>query len=390
MVKTGLDLIRADRARELSGYRIGLVVNQASIGPDLIHARHIFARRFGTRLTALFGPQHGIFGERQDNMVESPHAVDAELNIPIYSLYSETRKPTASMLNSVDVLVIDLQDVGTRVYTFVYTLAYCMMAAREAGIKVMVLDRPNPIGGLAVEGNPLKPAFASFVGLYPIPMRHGMTIGELAGLFNEAYGIGCDLSLIPMEGWQRRMPFHEAGLPWVMPSPNLPTPDTALVYPGQVLLEGTNLSEGRGTTRPFELFGAPYIDCVQLAEQLRQYPLPGVHFREHHFIPTFHKWAQEVCHGFQLHVVDGEIFRPYRTTLCILHAVQSLWPEAFAWRPPPYEYEHEKLPIDILLGDRAVRERLEGLDDPGAIEDDWQTSLESFLNLRAEHLLYEN
>ncbi len=260
MVKTGLDVIRADSARELAGHRIGLVVNQASIGSDLVHARHAFSHRFDKRLMALFGPQHGIFGERQDNMVESPHAVDAELDLPVYSLYSETRKPTPRMLDGIDVLVIDLQDVGTRVYTFMHTMAYCMLAARDADIKVVVLDRPNPVGGLAVEGNPLNPDFASFVGLYPIPMRHGMTMGELAHLFNEGYRIGCDLSVIPMEGWQRRMRFHETGLPWVMPSPNLPTLDTALVYPGQVLLEGTNLSEGRGTTRPFELFGAPYID----------------------------------------------------------------------------------------------------------------------------------
>jgi uncharacterized protein YbbC (DUF1343 family) len=390
MVRTALEVIRADSARELSGHRIGLVVNQASICADLVHARRIISRRFGKRLTALFGPQHGIFGERQDNMVESPHAVDAELDIPVHSLYSETRKPTPEMLNPIDVLVIDLQDVGTRVYTFVYTMAYCMIAAREANRKVVVLDRPNPVGGLAVEGNPLNPAFASFVGLYPIPMRHGMTIGELARLFNEAYEIGCDLSVIPMEGWRRRMQFHETGLPWVMPSPNLPTPDTALVYPGQVLLEGTNLSEGRGTTRPFELFGAPYIDCTRLAEQLGQYPLPGVRFREHHFIPTFHKWAQEVCHGFQLHVTDGETFRPYRTTLCILHAVQSLWPDAFAWRLPPYEYEHEKLPIDILLGEGAVREQLERLVNPVEIEADWQEALQSFLTVRQHYLLYEN
>ncbi len=390
MVRTGLERIGADGALELAGHRIGLLVNQASIGADLRHARHIFSHRFGKRLTALFGPQHGLFGERQDNMVESPHGVDADLGIPVYSLYSETRKPTPPMLNRIDVLVVDLQDVGARVYTFVYTMAYCMIAAREANIKVVVLDRPNPVGGLAVEGNPLNPAFASFVGLYPIPMRHGMTIGELARLFNDAYGIGCDLSVIQMDRWRRGMSFHETGLPWVMPSPNLPTPDTALVYPGQVLLEGTNLSEGRGTTRPFELFGAPYIDCTQLATQLRQYSLPGVHFREHHFIPTFQKWAQETCHGFQLHVTDAERFRPYRTSLCILHAVQSLWPDAFGWRPPPYEYEQEKLPIDILLGEGSIRERLERVDDPVEIEADWQASLESFRRVRGQYLLYDN
>ncbi len=390
MVKTGLDVIRADSARELAGHRIGLVVNQASIGSDLVHARHAFSHRFDKRLMALFGPQHGIFGERQDNMVESPHAVDAELDLPVYSLYSETRKPTPRMLDGIDVLVIDLQDVGTRVYTFMHTMAYCMLAARDADIKVVVLDRPNPVGGLAVDGNPLNPDFASFVGLYPIPMRHGMTMGELAHLFNEGYRIGCDLSVIPMEGWRRGMSFRDTGLPWVMPSPNLPTPETAVVYPGQVLLEGTNLSEGRGTTRPFELFGAPYIDCPKLATQLRRYPLPGVQFREHHFLPTFHKWAEEVCHGFQLHVTDAEAFLPYRTGLCVLHAILSLWPDAFGWRPPPYEYEQEKLPIDILLGDGAIRERLERLEDPVEMEADWQASLQAFLQLRGQFLQYGN
>jgi len=323
-------------------------------------------------------------------MVETPDSVDPELGIPIFSLYSGTRKPTPRMIHDLDLLVIDLQDVGTRVYTFIHTTALCMTAAAEAGIRVMVLDRPNPIGGLEVEGNLLDPTFSSFVGLFPIPMRHGMTLGELAGLVNREYGIGCDLEVIPMRGWKRQMLFPDTGLPWVIPSPNLPTFDTAMVYPGQVLLEGTNLSEGRGTTRPFELFGAPWLDPAPLKERLNREDLPGVSFREHHFIPTFHKWKDKLCHGFQLHVTDPPVFRAYRTTLAVLKSVISLFPDRFDWKGPPYEYEREKLPIDLLIGDRSVREKLEEGAPLDELERGWRKGLEAFLKRRRKYLLYEN
>ncbi|NOY53704.1 MAG: DUF1343 domain-containing protein [Deltaproteobacteria bacterium] len=388
MVRTGLDEIRSGLPSFLKEDRIGLLAHPASVDSRLVHAREICSKIFSNRLTVLFSPQHGIFGEQQDNMVESAHGIDPDLGIPVYSLYSEVRKPTPEMFSEIDTLVVDLQDVGTRVYTFIYTLANCMDAAREAGIRIVVLDRPNPIGGIAVEGNLLREDHSSFVGRFPIPMRHGMTIGELAGMFNNAFGIGCDLEVISMRGWRRGMYFAETGLPWVLPSPNLPTPETALVYPGQVLLEGTNLSEGRGTTRPFELFGAPYLDTKRAAERLAAYDLPGVIFREHHFLPTFQKWEGTLCHGFQLHVTDRKAFRPYRSTLAVLQSVLSSCPGKFEWRKPPYEYETKKLPIDILTGDPAVREALEGRIDPVRMERGWEEDLSAFRKDRRKYLLY--
>jgi uncharacterized protein YbbC (DUF1343 family) len=390
MVHTGLDQIRNQPPDYLKKHRIGLLAHPASVDSRLAHASSVFSELCGKQLKALFNPQHGFFGEQQDNMVESPHGVDPELGIPIYSLYSDTRKPTPQMMNEIDLLVIDLQDVGTRVYTFIYTMAYCMMAARDAGVKIVILDRPNPIGGLQVEGNLLKPELTSFVGMSPIPMRHGMTIGELARFFNDEMGIGCDLTVIPMKGWKRRMYFPDTGLPWVIPSPNLPTPDTALVYPGQVLLEGSNLSEGRGTTRPFELFGAPYVNTVELSQELNRFALPGVTFREHHFIPSFQKWEGELCHGFQIHVTDRQTFQPFRSALSILQSVFSLYPKTFAWRQPPYEYEEEKLPIDILIGDGDVRRELEAMKPLSEIEQTWQKELADFKALRKKYLLYGN
>ncbi len=390
MVKTGLDQIRTALPASLKEGRIGLLGHPASVDRRLLPTRRILQTLCAGRLTALFSPQHGFFGEQQDNMVESPHGEDPEWHIPIFSLYSDVRKPTPEMLREIDTLVVDLQDVGTRVYTFIYTLANCMMAAREAGVRIVVLDRPNPIGGVEVEGNLLHEGYTSFVGMFPIPMRHGMTIAELARMFNDAFGIGCDLNVVPMKGWKRGMYFRDTGLPWVLPSPNLPTPETALVYPGQVLLEGTNLSEGRGTTRPFELFGAPYLDSRVMAKRLETYDLPGVVFREHHFLPTFQKWEGVLCHGFQIHVTNRKRFRPYRTTLAVLQSVLSASPEEFAWREPPYEYEREKPPIDILVGDRAVREHLEGMTDPVRMEREWEDDLVAFLKLRRKYLLYPN
>ncbi|OIP63842.1 MAG: DUF1343 domain-containing protein [Nitrospirae bacterium CG_4_9_14_3_um_filter_53_35] len=388
MVHTGLQQIKSNPPGFLKKNRIGLLVNPASVDSGLVHSRVIFGELCGRNLKALFAPQHGIFGEKQDNMMESPDSVDRELGIPVFSLYSDTRKPTPEMMNEMDILVIDLQNVGTRVYTFIYTMAYCLQAAGETGRKVVVLDRPNPIGGLEVEGNLLKPEFASFVGMFSLPMRHGMTIGELAQFFNREMGIGCDLTVVPMLGWRRGTFFQDTGLPWVIPSPNLPTPDTALVYPGQVLLEGTNISEGRGTTRPFECFGAPYIEVKDLGRKLQKYALPGLIFREHHFLPTFNKWNGKMCHGFQIHVTDRNAFRPYRTTLAILQSVISLYPGEFQWRKPPYEYEEKRLPIDILTGDDAIRRDLEGMKPLAEIEEGWRQDLDSFKARREQYLLY--
>jgi uncharacterized protein YbbC (DUF1343 family) len=372
----------------LRGQRVGIVANPASIDHAYVHVVDRLAQDAGVTVGAIFGPQHGFHADVQDNMIETPHREDASRRVPIYSLYSETREPTAAMLDGLDVLVIDLQDVGTRVYTFVYTMANCLRGAARAGVPVIVCDRPNPIGGLGVEGPMLHRGFESFVGLFPIPLRHGMTIGELARLFNEAFGLGATLDVVSLDGWSRRTFWDETHLPWVMPSPNMPTLDTAIVYPGQVLFEGTQLSEARGTTRPFELVGAPWIDAARFAAGLNDYGLPGVYFRPTYFEPTFHKFAREACGGCQVHVTDRMTFRPVLAAAAMLRAFHAASPERFAWRQPPYEYEHEKMPIDILAGSSALREQIEAGVDPRAIAASWDDEVATFMKLRSQYLLY--
>jgi uncharacterized protein YbbC (DUF1343 family) len=308
--------------------------------------------------------------------------------VPVYSFYSETREPTAEMLRDVDVLVIDLQDVGTRIYTYIYTMANCLVSARKHGKKAIVCDRPNPIGGVAVEGPMLVKGFESFVGLYPIPMRHGMTIGELARLFNDEFGIGADLDVVAMEGWHREMYFDATGVPWVLPSPNIPTLDSAIVYPGTVLFEGTNVSEGRGTTRPFELIGAPWVTGEHFADALNRLDLPGVRFRPVVFEPTFHKHARVACGGCQIHVLDRTAFRPVETGVALLEAFRAAGREQFAWREPPYEYEATKPPIDILAGSSALREAIEAGVSAAEIARSWQESVGAFEKTRQRFLLY--
>ena len=372
----------------LDGARIGLVSNPASVDRAFRHVVDAVAALPGVTLAALFGPQHGFHADVQDNMVETAHARHPRLGVPIYSLYSGTREPTAAMLDGLDLLVIDLQDVGTRVYTYIYTMANCLRAARRHGVRVIVCDRPNPIGGEAVEGPMLDPAFASFVGQFPIPLRHGMTIGELARLFNAEFGIGADLEVSRLGGWSRALYQDEAGAPWVIPSPNLPTLDSAVVYPGTVLLEGTMLSEGRGTTRPFELVGAPGIDPAALAGALDALGLPGVRFRPAAFEPTFQKHAGRPCGGCQIHVTDRRAFRPVLTGAAVIAACRQAAPERFAWRRPPYEYEHERMPIDILAGSDALRRAV----DAGAAATDlaasWEAALAAFEPVRQRYLLY--
>src|SRR6185436_12713586 len=309
-MKLGLEVLLESKLNLLQGARVGLIVNPASIDSRFRHAADRFHQHPQINLTALFGPQHGIRGETQDNMIEWQSFRDKRTGLPAYSLYGETRKPTPEMLDGVDVLVFDIQDVGTRVYTFIYTMALAMEAARDCGKRFVVLDRPNPINGVQIEGNILEPEFQSFVGMFPIPMRHGMTIGELALIFNQEFGIGCDLEVVQMEGWHRNMWFEDTGLPWVMPSPNMPTVDTAIVYPGTVMFEGTNISEGRGTTRPFELTGAPWPIAERFAEQLNALKLDGVLFRPAVFEPTFQKHARTTCAGAQMQVLDRRTFRP--------------------------------------------------------------------------------
>jgi uncharacterized protein YbbC (DUF1343 family) len=391
-VTTGLDRLTGAWERAIGGLkgRVGLVSNPASVNASLRHAadclEDVMPR--GVTLAALFGPQHGFRSDLQDNMIETPHADHAVRRIPIYSLYSETREPTAEMLRGLDVLVIDLQDVGTRIYTFVYTMANCLRACARHGVKAVVCDRPNPIGGADVEGPVLDPKWTSFVGQFPIPMRHGMTIGELARLFNEHFGIGADLEVVAMEGWHRSMYFDETRLPWVMPSPNIPTPDTAIVFPGAVLFEGTNISEGRGTTRPFELLGAPWIDGDRFADAMNARDLPGVHFRSVFFEPTFQKHARQTCGGCQIHVTDRTIYRPVATGVALLEEFRRQGPRNFGWKQPPYEYEHERLAIDLLSGSDALRLDLERGRPAAEIAAGWQEEVEKFLPIREKYLLY--
>lgn len=387
-VVTGLQRWVESPGRDMRHKRLGLLCNPASVDSCLRHARELIAQRFPGRLTALYAPQHGFFAEKQDNMVESADGRDPFLGIPVFSLYGETRVPTARMFEPIDVLLVDLQDIGTRVYTFIYTMSYCLEAARKFGKKVVVLDRPNPIGGNLIEGNCLKPAMASFVGRYPLPMRHGLTIGELALLFNGEYGIGCDLTVVAMRGWQRGMVHRDTGLPWVAPSPNMPTPESALVYPGQVLWEATNVSEGRGTTQPFELFGAPFINPGKILAFIGGNRLPGATLRPVAFEPTANKWAGELCYGFQIHVTRALEYRPYAASLSLLQAVIHHHGDRFQWKPPPYEYEYRKLPIDLIVGDEKIRRDLESNKPLKDIQAAWQPGLEAFDIVSRRYHLY--
>jgi uncharacterized protein YbbC (DUF1343 family) len=372
----------------LTAQRVGIVCNPASLDHRFTHIADALTAHRGATLAAIFGPQHGFRSDVQENMIETGHGQDAARRVPVYSLYSDTREPTAEMLHGIDVLVIDLQDVGTRIYTYIYTMAYCLSAAKRHALKVIVCDRPNPIGGTQVEGPVLRHGFESFVGLYPIPMRHGMTIGELARLFNEHFGIGADLQVIPMDGWRREMYHDVAEAPWVMPSPNMPTLDTAIVYPGTVLFEGTNVSEGRGTTRPFELLGVPWVSAEKFADALNRRNIAGVFFRPVVFEPTFHKHAKQSCAGCQIHVLDRRTFAPVLVGVLLTEAFRAAAPERFAWRDPPYEYEHEKLPFDILAGSAETREQIEAGVPAEEIARSWEPSVAEFKKLRTRFLLY--
>ena len=354
-VQLPLDRLRELWPQELRGVRASALLHPASVSSKLEHASRVLERLNGDlfQLSAFFGPQHGFLGQTQDNMVEWASYEHPRLHIPVYSLYGEHREPTPEMLQDIDVLVVDLQDVGSRYYTFIWTLYLCMRACEKRDVQVVVLDRPNPINGVTIEGSPTEKGYESFVGMHPIPVRHGKTIGELASQFRDEAFPKCRLSILPMKNWERAMWFDQTGLPWVMPSPNVPTLDTATVYPGMCLLEGTNISEGRGTTRPFEIFGAPFIDAESFCRELNKLKLPGVFFRENYFQPTLNKFAGELCDGTQIHVLDRNVFRPFQTGVEIIRCIRKLYPESFAWKQPPYEYEHDKLPIQILLGGPA-------------------------------------
>ncbi|WP_321493299.1 DUF1343 domain-containing protein [uncultured Desulfobacter sp.] len=376
-IKIGLETLPDNLPGCLKGRRIGLLANPASVTHKFEHAKEVISQLLPGQLCALFSPQHGFFAEKQDNMIESGHFRDPELNIPVFSLYSETRIPTADMFAPIDTLVVDIQDVGTRVYTFIYTISYCLETAAKLDKDVVILDRPNPVGGLQVEGNILEDEYSSFVGRYPIPMRHGMTVGEICSYINTTQKIGCDLTVIPMQGWTRDMYWQDTGLSWVPPSPNLPTPLSAMVYPGQVIFEGTNLSEGRGTTLPFEQFGAPYIDNYAL-KQHAQDRLNGVVLRPVCFQPTSGKWQNQICQGVHIHVTDRQKYKPYLHALILLQEIMKTHPDGFQFKAPPYEYEFERLPMDLILGSRKLRENLEEMNDPIELEKSWQIPLDQF------------
>ncbi len=388
MISIGIEQLILSPPSWLVGKRLGLLCNQASTDRHFIHSRDLIMEAFPGQLRCLFSPQHGFFSEKQDNMIESGHGTDTVSGLPVFSLYGEARKPSAAMFDGLDVLLIDLQDVGTRVYTFIWTVVHCLQTAAETGKRILLLDRPNPVGGEIVEGNLLKPEFRSFVGLYEIPMRHGLTMGELALLCNREMGINARLEVMAMQGWQRQMFFADTGFPWVFPSPNMPSPLAALVYPGQVIWEGTNVSEGRGTTLPFELVGAPFIVPQQVADDISAECLAGCVLRPMAFEPGFGKWAGQNCAGFHIHVTEPSRFYSYRLSLALFQSVRRLYPDDFAYKEPPYEYEYVRLPMDMILGDQQVRKALEQGMDILEIEQEWQEELAGFDALRRSVFLY--
>jgi uncharacterized protein YbbC (DUF1343 family) len=385
-VRTGLEELIA-RPGRLRGLRLGLVANPTSVTRDLVHASFALRRSRALRLAALFGPEHGIWADAQD-LVEVPDSRDPQTGLPVHSLYGRTRVPTSGMLDGLQAMVFDVQDVGSRYYTFIYTMLHVLQACAAARLPLVVLDRPNPLGGAVVDGNVLDPEYRSFVGLHPLAVRHGMTVGELALLFARELELDVDLRVVRMKGWRREMHFEDTGLPWVLPSPNMPTVDTAFVYPGGCLIEGTNLSEGRGTTRPFELVGAPWLDPWTLARDLERERLPGAIFRPVFFTPTFHKHAGIPCGGVHVHVVDRRRFPAFLTYLLLIHHARRQAPSRFTWRDPPYEYEHIKRPIDILCGTDGVRRAIEEGVSPRKLAPGWQKEAATFRKRRAPYLLY--
>lgn len=389
-VLTGLDLIDKCWPKHLKGARAGLVLHPASVNSRLNYAADIAISSNKFRVGAFFGPQHGIRGETQDNMIEWEGFKDKKTGLPVYSLYGNVRKPEPSMLKDVDVMVIDLQDVGARYYTFIWTMELCMQACLENNKSVIILDRPNPIGGHIMEGPVSNIGYESFVGQRPLPVRHGMTIGEIGSYLRFEFYPSLNFHVIKMRGCKRRMWFDETGLPWVLPSPNMPALDTATVYPGMCLLEGTMLSEGRGTTKPFEIFGAPYVEPEELVKRLNKFKLQGVLFRPTYFQPTFQKYAGSLCGGAQIHVTSREKFKPFKTGVAIIKAVHDLYPKLFKWKQPPYEYETEKMPIDILAGTDRLRTDIESGSSLNEMEIWWENEcLEFNKKTRCNYLLYE-
>jgi len=387
-IATGLDQFEQNFWKRLRGQSLGLLANQASVDHHLQNAKNVISNLLPGQLKILFGPQHGFRGEDQDNMVETEDYLDPELHIPVFSLYGNKKDRLSDILGTIDLLIIDLQDVGTRVYTFITTMLYCLKEIAKAGKRILILDRPNPLGGVIVEGNLLRPEFYSLVGASTLPMRHGMTIGELSYLFKDAFTIDCDITVLPLKGWRRHMLWKDTGLRWIMPSPNMPLSETTLVYPGQVIWEGTNISEGRGTCRPFEIFGAPFINPSIIKKGLASKDIKGCCPQEYFFRPTFNKWKGQLCGGFMIHTLNPYIYRPYRTSLALLKIIMETYRDDFAWGKPPYEYDFKRPPIDLIFGDSSIRTMLEEGKDIKEILEDCSKDLEGFLKLREPYLIY--
>ena len=390
-VRTGLEVL-LDNPQPIAGKRVGLVTHPSAITGKIEHAIPLLHNSTKWKLTTLYGPEHGMWGEAQD-MAHVGDAVDVLTGLRVYSLYGDNvdaLAPKREMFDDIDVMIIDLQDIGARYYTFIYTMALCMREAAKAKKRVVVLDRPNPIDGIHIEGNIREDKYASFVGLYPLPVRHGLTIGELAKYFNATLEFDCDVTVVPMEGWKRSMWWDDTGLPWVLPSPNMPTLEAATVYPGMCLIEGTNLSEGRGTTHPFTLFGAPWLDSFKLADAMNDLDLPGIRFRPHYFLPTFQKHAGKTCGGVEMHVTDRETFEPFRTGLWCLKVARDQNPEKFDWRRETYEFVSDRLAIDLLAGSARYREIVESGGDVDEFVNGWEDELQEFDDARQDFLLYRD
>lgn len=388
-IETGLERFIKKDFNRFKKMKLGVLCNQASVAADLRHASELVSQKsLKLNIGCFIGPQHGIRGEKQDNMVESDDFIDPKTKLPVYSLYGASRKPTPQILENLDAFVIDLQDIGCRIYTFMYTMLYCMEAAKTHGKKVIILDRPNPIGGTQVEGNILDMKFSSFVGLFPMATRHGMTMGELALMFNDKLNIQCDLEIITVKGWKREMYSEQWGRPWVPPSPNIPVASSAETFPGTVHFEGTNVSEGRGTTMPFLYLGAPYIKADELAERMNKLKLPGIFFRAIYFQPTFHKGKDQVCGGVHFHVLNKKKFNAFEAGIHLLSEISRSYPDSFAWKQPPYEYETEKMPIDLIAGTDNLRLLIESKKPVKMFLENSREDANHFRKIRKDYLIY--
>ena len=390
MIECGLEVFLKKDFKRFQKKRLGLLCNQASVTRELRHASAVLLDpKLGLNISWFLGTQHGIRGEKQDNMVESKDFLEPNSKKPVFSLYADTRVPTPRMLEHLDVFLIDLQDVGTRIYTFMYTMENCMRAAKNRGIPVVVLDRPNPIGGVQTEGNVLDLKFSSFVGQQPICTRHGMTMGELALLFNVEFQIECELEIIRVKGWKRSQYADSWGRGFVPPSPNIPVLDSAITFPGGVHFEGTNISEGRGTTKPFEFVGAPFIDPDKLANHLNSKRLQGTYFRPIFFQPTYQKWKDALCGGVQIHVIDRQKFNSFRAGIELLGAIAQLYPKHLEWKKPPYEYEYERNPLDLITGTNFLRFEIEREHSVKKFLENSTRELAKFRKVREKYLLYK-